>query len=360
MYGQPSPPISAPAAANPSPRTSFAFFVNSVIQSAFYAHQPTPTPLPNTIPLTLPSPEPIWESTTPTTFHAHVSRLALRSKTEILFPTAAHALLSHDTTHATDYELATIYGQLILLCVILNAFTTAKNTPSSYAPPTAHASRDMSAFLPRPALASALDLWTELWWASPECLWDASMPAHPRIENIFLHQHIATQLHKNAATGRGRAAWTYRPIECATAMFVSISKSGFTEVATYASHILSLSVYYIGVDMARTMVAFLGALAAPGYGPLTPRDGEIVTRIRRAVRRHIPPPQPTKQEALLGAAPVGKRGDEGGLAELIGRAEEIWSLGLGGLQWKEDESCGVAVAPKDQQSLRNVDGPAEM
>ncbi|GME40403.1 Zinc finger C2H2-type protein [Neofusicoccum parvum] len=342
-------------------RTGFAFFVNSVMQSTFYGHD-TPI-LANAIELSLPSPESIWEATTEAEWQTQIEVLRLREKSEIIFPTAAHAILSQDTVYSTDYELATIFGQLILLCVIMDSYNVATKLPTNYTTVEGWKTRDMATFRLRESIDGALNLWTELWWASPECLWDSTVPAHPRIENIFLHQYITTRLHKNEKVSRDRPSWTFKPIECSTAMFTSISKAGFTEVATYASHILSLSCYYIAVEMGRTMVTWLTMIASPAYGPLTRRDTEIVTRLRQAVRRHGAHPTTvpaTKQEALLGVAPVGTSKllrDGSSLEELIKQVEEIWTLGMGGEQWKEDEVNGVAVGPKEQMSLPNIDSP---
>ncbi|EKG21007.1 Zinc finger C2H2-type protein [Macrophomina phaseolina MS6] len=343
-------------------RTGFAFFVNSVMQSTFYGHD-TPI-LANSIELTLPSPESIWEAATETEWQAQVDLLGLRQKSEIIFPTAAHAILSQDTVYSTDYELATIYGQLILLCVIMDSYNVATKLPTNYTTVDGWKARDMSTFRLREGIDGSLNLWTELWWASPECLWDSTMPAHPRIENIFLHQYITLRLHKNDNASRDRPDWTYKSIECATAMYTSISKLGFTEIATYASHVLSLSAYYIAVEMARTMVSWLNMLASPSYGPLTRRDAEIITRLRQAVRRHTAHQSATmpvlKQENLLGAAPVSQAKllrDGSSLQELIKQIEVIWTLGLGGEQWKENEVNGIAVGPPESRALPNVDNP---
>lgn len=209
-------------------RTAFAFFVNSVMQSTFYGHD-TPI-LANSIELTLPCPESIWEATSEAEWQTQVEVLGLREKSEIIFPTAAHAILSQDTVYSTDYELATIFGQLILLCVIMDSYNVAAKLPTNYTTVEGWKTRNMSTFRLRESIDGALNLWTELWWASPECLWDSTMPAHPRIENIFLHQFITTKLHKNHNTLRDRPDWTYKPIDCASAMFTSISKLGFHEV----------------------------------------------------------------------------------------------------------------------------------
>ncbi|KAF4304119.1 Zinc finger C2H2-type protein [Botryosphaeria dothidea] len=342
-------------------RTAFAFFVNSVMQSTFYGHD-TPI-LANSIELTLPCPESIWEATSEAEWQTQVEVLGLREKSEIIFPTAAHAILSQDTVYSTDYELATIFGQLILLCVIMDSYNVAAKLPTNYTTVEGWKTRNMSTFRLRESIDGALNLWTELWWASPECLWDSTMPAHPRIENIFLHQFITTKLHKNHNTLRDRPDWTYKPIDCASAMFTSISKLGFHEIAAYASHVLSLSVYYVAVELARTMMGWLTMLASPAYGPLTRRDTEIVTRLRQAVRRHTTHQGGTpvlKQENLLGAAPLGSSKllrDGSSLEELIKQIEVIWTLGLGGEQWKEDEVNGIAVGPPESRSLPNVDSP---
>lgn len=67
-----------------------------------------------------------------------------------------------------------------------------------------------------------------------------------------------------------------------------------------------------------------------------------------------------KQENLLGAAPLGSSKllrDGSSLEELIKQIEVIWTLGLGGEQWKEDEVNGIAVGPPESRSLPNVDSP---
>ncbi|KAL0260386.1 hypothetical protein SLS55_004072 [Diplodia seriata] len=342
-------------------RTGFAFFVNCVMQSTFYGHD-TPI-LASAIELSLPSPESIWEATSEAEWQTQVELLGLREKSEIIFPVAAHAILSQDTEYSTDYELATLFGQFILLCVIMDSYNAAAKLPTNYLTVEGWQNRDMALFRLRDTIDGALSLWTELWWASPECLWDANVPAHPRIENIFLHLYITTKLHKNEDSSRDRPAWTFKPIECATSMFTSVSKAGFTEVATYAAHILSFSCYYVAVEMSRTMSAWLRMVAAPSYGPLTRRDTEIVTRLRQAVRRHVahPPTAPvTKQENLLGAAPVSTTKllrDGSSLEDLIKQVEEIWTLGLGGEQWREDEVKGVAVRPLQSTPMPNLETP---
>ncbi|KAB2579087.1 Zinc finger C2H2-type protein [Lasiodiplodia theobromae] len=342
-------------------RTAFAFFVNCVMQSTFYGHD-TPS-IASSIELSLPSPESIWEATSEAEWQAQIELLGLREKSEIIFPIAAHAILSQDTEYSTDYELATLFGQFILLCVIMDSYNAAARLPTNYVTVEGWQNRDMALFRLRDTIDGALSLWTELWWASPECLWDSNVPAHPRIENIFLHLYITTKLHKNEDSNRDRPAWTYRPIECATSMFTSVSKAGFTEVATYAAHILSFSCYYIAVEMARTMSAWLKMVAAPSYGALTRRDSEIVTRLRQCVRRFVahPPTAPvTKQENLLGAAPVTAPKllrDGSSLEEVIKQVDEIWTLGLGGEQWKEDEVKGVAVRPLQSTPMPNLETP---
>lgn len=111
------------------------------------------------------------------------------------------------------------------------------------------------------------------------------------------------------------------------------------------------------------MSTWLKMVAAPSYGPLTRRDSEIVTRLRQAVRRFVahPPTAPvTKQENLLGAAPVTAPKllrDGSSLDELIKQVDEIWTLGMGGEQWKEDEVKGVAVRPLQSTPMPNLETP---
>ncbi|KKY22541.1 putative zinc finger c2h2-type protein [Diplodia seriata] len=111
-------------------RTGFAFFVNCVMQSTFYGHD-TPI-LASAIELSLPSPESIWEATSEAEWQTQVELLGLREKSEIIFPVAAHAILSQDTEYSTDYELATLFGQFILLCVIMDSYNAAAKLPTNY------------------------------------------------------------------------------------------------------------------------------------------------------------------------------------------------------------------------------------
>ncbi|KAK8191087.1 uncharacterized protein BKA78DRAFT_379499 [Phyllosticta capitalensis] len=282
-------------------RTAFAFVVCSIVQTFYYDEEFNITA--EKVEMTLPCPDTVWEATTEEDWRREVANLSLHEKAEINFPAAAHAILSRDTAHFTDYELATVFGQQILLAVICDTFNTAHRLRNNYTSLAAWEARDMGAFRLRESLDGALVLWADLWWAPVEHLWDHGSPTLPKAECQILHQYARVRVNRNRNFAQNRPAWTYKAVDAAVEAFSSISKTGFTEVATHAPTIFSVSGYYMCTELARVMLSYLTTIALPSYAPLTPRDNELVTRIRQAVRRHTTSAPFTRFSSTLGAVP---------------------------------------------------------
>ncbi|KAF2090223.1 hypothetical protein K490DRAFT_54621 [Saccharata proteae CBS 121410] len=268
-------------------RTVFAFFVTSVWKTAYHHHA---TPLPTQfIDFTLPCPEPLWEATSASAWSSQMQCLSHKDRHEIHFPTAVHAILSRDTVQFTDYEMATIFGQQILLSAILDALNTAVSLPVNYRSVEGWQSGDMSTFQPhlRHMFEGALDLWVELWWAAPEWLWDSQLPSHPRVECILLHYYTTIKLFKPARLDQLRTEedLVYKFVRAATEIFCSMSKAGWSDIAKYAARLLHATSYHSGIACARIMLPWLAFIQSPAYGPLNQRDLGLLTKIRQAVRR---------------------------------------------------------------------------
>ncbi|KAK7539962.1 uncharacterized protein J3D65DRAFT_666630 [Phyllosticta citribraziliensis] len=282
-------------------RTAFAFCLFSITQTLYYDEEINIVA--DKIEMTLPCPDGVWEAPTEDDWRREVANLSLHDKVEINFPAAAHAMLSRDTVHFTDYELATVFGQHILLAVICDTFNTAHRLRNNYTSVAAWEARDMGAFRLRESLDAALALWADLWWAPVDSLWDLGNPTLPRGEAQVLHQYARMRVNRNRNFSQTRPPWTYKAVESAVEAFSSMSKTGFTEVATHAPTIFSVSAYHMCTELARYLMAYTSTIASPAYAPLTPRDTELVTRVRQAVRRHTTSAPFTRFSATLGAVP---------------------------------------------------------
>ncbi|KAK7617982.1 hypothetical protein IWX50DRAFT_667514 [Phyllosticta citricarpa] len=282
-------------------RTAFAFCVCGTTQTFLYDEELNIVA--DKLEITLPCPDSVWEATTEDDWRREVANLSLHEKAEINFPAAAHAMLSCDTVHVTDYELATVFGQQILLAVICDTFNTAHRLRNNYTSVAAWEARDMAAFRLRESLDGALTLWGDLWWTPVETLWELDKPTLPKGEAQVLYHYARMRFNRNREFAQTRPPWTYKAVESAVQTFSSMSKIGFTEVATHAPTLFSVSAYYMCTEVARHLMTYMTAIASPVYAPLTPRDTEIVTRIRQAVRRHTTSAPFIRFSSTLGAVP---------------------------------------------------------
>ena len=90
--------------------------------------------------------------------------------------------------------------------------------------------QDPKDFLLREDLTEALEYCKNLWWASPEFLWQSSARCHPRLENILLLQCMLVKINDFGDAMLDNREKMLPALRAAVEVLTSCSKVGFIEV----------------------------------------------------------------------------------------------------------------------------------
>ena len=164
-------------------------------------------------------------------------RVALDENNGILdqpvsFRQALYSLMTSDANMGPVHEAcASVFGQQILLCGVLEALSISLKTPLDFDSYEAYAVRDLAGLRPADQFLKALTTWRSLWWVSLECLWDGDGRGTVQIQSILLLYHLEVLIFGSSSTNNiEQEAESTMAAGIAIDLICSISKNGYVNV----------------------------------------------------------------------------------------------------------------------------------
>lgn len=180
------------------------------------------------IDLKMPCPDVLWDADNEAEWQQQLNLLNVAERSEPDFHSTVYPFITYDLTNTHNYELASSFGQQILLAAALDTINAASKIPTYHKSALGWRNNDMSTFTLRDNIQEILDLWTCLWWTSPECLWDLRL--YSRLETIIFKHYITATLNSRGPRIDQGPPCLRGGVRASTDLLCGISKTGFATV----------------------------------------------------------------------------------------------------------------------------------